>query len=114
MPLPPPTPAPPPSAWSLGQTVRHTPEHAKALADIGVLPRLMELQVAEYSSEDLKVKCKRALKAIVAFAALRDPGRGALRLLITRGEDDGRVLARAEDRLRCGERGVEDGLVVDD
>ena len=54
------------SAWSLGQTGRHTPEHAKALADIGVLPRLMELQVAEYSSEDLKVKCKRALKAIVA------------------------------------------------
>jgi len=37
----------------LGQTVRHAPEHAKAVADIGVLPRLMEMPVAEYSSEDL-------------------------------------------------------------
>ena len=40
---------------------------------------------------------------------LRDPGRGALRLLITSGEDDGRVLARAEDRLGRGEGGVEGG-----
>ena len=53
------------SAWSLGQLGRHTPEHAKALADIGALPRLMELQASASSSEDLKVKCKRALKAIV-------------------------------------------------
>jgi len=54
------------SAWSLGQLGRHTPEHAKALADIGALPRLMELQASASSSEDLKVECKRALKAIVA------------------------------------------------
>ena len=54
------------------------------------------------------------LQPVVALAALRDPGRGALRLLITSGEDDGRVLARAEDRLGRGEGGVEDGLVVDD
>jgi hypothetical protein len=55
-----------------------------------------------------------ALEAVVALAALRDPGRRALRLFIISGEDDGRVLARAEDRLRRGEGGVEDGFVVDD
>ena len=55
-----------------------------------------------------------ALQAVVALAALRDPRRGALRLLITSGEDDGRVLARAEDRLGRGKRRVQDGLVVDD
>jgi len=53
------------SAWSLGQIGRHTPDHAKALADSGVLPKLVAIQAAEASSEDLKTKCKRGLKAIV-------------------------------------------------
>jgi 3-methyladenine DNA glycosylase AlkD len=54
------------TAWSLGQIGRHTPDHAKALADCGVLPTLVDLEADPQSSEDLKTKCKRALKAVVA------------------------------------------------
>ena len=54
------------SAWSLGQTVRRTPEHAKAVADIGVLPRLMEMPVAEYSSEDTEAGDKQRMERMQA------------------------------------------------
>lgn len=54
------------TAWSLGQIGRHTPDHAKALADTGVLPVLVALENDTHSSEDLKSKCRKALKAIVA------------------------------------------------
>lgn len=54
------------TAWSLGQIGRHTPDHAKALADTGVLPVLVALENDAHSSEDLKGKCRKALKAIVA------------------------------------------------
>eukprot|EP00793_Prasinoderma_coloniale_P006401 PRCOL_00001231-RA len=53
------------SAWSLGQVGRHSPDHAKALADAGVLPALVATLIAPESSEDLQTKCKRALKYIV-------------------------------------------------
>ena len=53
------------SAWSLGQIGRHTPDHAKALADAGVLPALVAVLNEPKASEDLQTKCKRALKAIV-------------------------------------------------
>ncbi|KAA6426063.1 MAG: sperm-associated antigen 6 [Trebouxia sp. A1-2] len=54
------------SAWALGQLGRHTPDHAKAVADTGVLPLLVTIENDTHSSEDLKGKCRKALKAIVA------------------------------------------------
>ena len=53
------------SAWSLGQIGRHSPDHAKAVAEIGTLPKLVDTFVDDRSSDDLKNKCKRALKAVV-------------------------------------------------
>jgi len=54
------------SAWSLGQIGRHTSDHARALAEGDVLRHLLACMVHQDSSEDLKVKSKRALKAILA------------------------------------------------
>ena len=54
------------SAWSLGQIGRHTPDHARALAEGDVLRHLLACMVHEASSDDLKTKSKRALKAILA------------------------------------------------
>ena len=53
------------AAWALGQIGRHSPDHAKALADAGVLPKLVYTLVVPESSDDLKTKCKRSLKFIV-------------------------------------------------
>ncbi|EFJ25759.1 hypothetical protein SELMODRAFT_99379 [Selaginella moellendorffii] len=53
------------SAWSLGQVGRHSPVHSLAVAEAGVLPQLVTRLLAETSSEDLRSKCKRALKAII-------------------------------------------------
>ena len=53
------------SAWSLGQIGRHSPDHAKALADANALPKLLAVYLHEASSEDLKTKAKRALKSII-------------------------------------------------
>ncbi len=53
------------AAWSLGQIGRHTPDHAKALADANALPVLLGVYLHDSSSEDLKGKTKRALKAVV-------------------------------------------------
>lgn len=53
------------AAWALGQIGRHTPEHAKAVAQAKVLPRLLELHLGEGSSEDLQAKSKKALKNIL-------------------------------------------------
>jgi hypothetical protein len=46
------------------QVGRHSPDHAKALADANVLPKLVATLVAPSSSDDLKTKCKRSLKFI--------------------------------------------------
>lgn len=54
------------SAWSLGQIGRHTPDHARALAEGDVLRHLLACMVHEASSDDLKTKSKRALKAVLA------------------------------------------------
>ncbi|WIA21450.1 hypothetical protein OEZ85_000659 [Tetradesmus obliquus] len=54
------------AAWSLGQVGRHTPDHAKAVADTGVLLSLVGMESAPGSSEDLATKCRRALKSVVA------------------------------------------------
>ncbi|KAJ3332053.1 Sperm-associated antigen 6 [Blyttiomyces sp. JEL0837] len=57
-------------AWSLGQIGRHSPDHAKTLADNAVLPKLLKVLTATGSQgddvgSDLKTKTKRALKCIL-------------------------------------------------
>jgi len=53
------------AAWSLGQLGRHSPDHAKAIAQADVLGKLIGVYADEHSSEDLKSKCKNALKSIL-------------------------------------------------
>jgi 3-methyladenine DNA glycosylase AlkD len=53
------------TVWTLGQIGRHTPDHAKALAEAGVLQPMVVLHVRDDSSPDLKLKSKRALKAVL-------------------------------------------------
>ncbi|KAL0210786.1 hypothetical protein P9112_009084 [Eukaryota sp. TZLM1-RC] len=52
------------TVWSLGQVGRHSPEHGNSLNELGFIPRLMNL-LNPSSSEDLVVKTKRALKAVI-------------------------------------------------
>jgi hypothetical protein len=52
------------SAWSLGQIGRHTPNHAKAVAEKNVLHALVSGFISKSSSEDLQTKCKKAIKGI--------------------------------------------------
>eukprot|EP00938_MAST-03A_sp_MAST-3A-sp1_P005965 g5965.t1 len=54
------------AAWSLGQLGRHTPDHARALAEADVLRLLLDSMQQGDASDDLKTKSKRALKAIVS------------------------------------------------
>merc|ERR1719356_2108415 len=53
------------SAWSLGQIGRHSPDHARALAEADVLRRLLAVYLHQDSSEDLQTKAKRALKSVI-------------------------------------------------
>ena len=53
------------AAWALGQVGRHTADHAKALAQADVFRRLVEAYADPESSEDLKAKVKRGLKAVL-------------------------------------------------
>lgn len=53
------------AAWSLGQIGRHTPDHARALAEADVLRRLLAVFLQPDSSEDLRQKAKRALKGVI-------------------------------------------------
>ncbi|KAJ7536824.1 hypothetical protein O6H91_12G083500 [Diphasiastrum complanatum] len=52
------------TAWSLGQIGKHSPNHALAVAEAGVLPHLVSTFLSKASSEDLQNKCKKALKAV--------------------------------------------------
>ena len=54
------------AVWSLGQLGRHTPDHALALAEAGGFAPFVVLLSRPDSSDDLRLKCKRALKAVVA------------------------------------------------
>jgi hypothetical protein len=49
----------------LGQIGRHSPEHAKAVAEANALGKLLECYTSAESSDDLKTKSKRALKSII-------------------------------------------------
>lgn len=53
------------AAWSLGQIGRHSPDHARALAEADVLRRLLAVYLHQDSSEDLQTKAKRALKSVI-------------------------------------------------
>lgn len=53
------------AAWTLGQIGRHTPDHAKALAETDVLRRLLAVFQHPDSSEDLRTKAKWALKNVI-------------------------------------------------
>lgn len=53
------------AAWSLGQLGRHSADHAKAVADENVLPKLLAVYLSPNSSDDLRTKSKRALKNII-------------------------------------------------
>lgn len=53
------------TVWTLGQIGRHTADHAKALSEGGVLQPIVLLFGREDSSDDLRTKCKRALKAVL-------------------------------------------------
>lgn len=87
------------TAWTLGQVGRHTPDHAKAVADTGVLSVLVSLEGDASASEDLKTKCRRALKSIIgklthlpALDALvhRNLPEGVMKMVL---EQVGKVLA---------------------
>ncbi|KAF4316815.1 hypothetical protein BBO99_00008429 [Phytophthora kernoviae] len=54
------------SAWTLGQIGRHTPDHSRAVAEADVLRHLLACMIHPNSSDDLKVKSKRALKTVLA------------------------------------------------
>ena len=53
------------AAWTLGQIGRHTPDHARAMAEHDVLRHLLACMVHVDSSDDLQTKSKRALKSIL-------------------------------------------------
>ena len=54
------------SAWSLGQIGRHTPDHSKALAQADIFNKLINIYHNNQSSQDLKNKSQRALKATLS------------------------------------------------
>lgn len=53
------------TAWALGQLGKHSPEHAKTLAEAGVYPLLLQLVIDPGSSTDLAAKARAALKDAV-------------------------------------------------
>ena len=53
------------SAWSLGQLGRHTPEHARALAQADIFRHLIAAYANPASSPDLQTKAQRALKSVI-------------------------------------------------
>lgn len=54
------------ASWTLGQIGRHTSDHARAVAEADILRHLLACMVHDSSSDDLKTKSKRSLKAILA------------------------------------------------
>jgi len=55
-------------SWTIGQISRHSPDHAKIVADNGILVKLLYIikaTINENTNSDLFVKTKRAMKAII-------------------------------------------------
>lgn len=87
------------AVWTLGQVGRHTPDHAKAVSDTGALLHMVALEGVNENSEDLRNKCRRALKGVVGkltyFPALdelvqKPLAEGVMKLVL---EQVGKVLA---------------------
>lgn len=53
------------AVWAIGQCGKHSPEHAGYIAGSDVFPRILQLYTRPDSSEDLKQKCKCALKQVL-------------------------------------------------
>merc|ERR1711907_894206 len=53
------------AAWSLGQIGRHSPGHAKYLAQANVFPLLIDVYRNEQHSPDLRLKAQRTLKMVL-------------------------------------------------
>ncbi|XP_001603009.1 sperm-associated antigen 6-like [Nasonia vitripennis] len=51
--------------WALGQIGKHSPEHAKAIADTNVFTCILALYTNPANPEDLRNKCKASLKQIL-------------------------------------------------
>ena len=54
------------AVWSLGQIGRHTPDHAKAIAQSDILRLLIDLLTSPTSSADLQQKALRTLQQLLA------------------------------------------------
>lgn len=57
------------SAWSLGNIGGHSAEHARAMAEADVPSHLLTVYTHTESSDDLKTKAKKALKAILQMCS---------------------------------------------
>lgn len=53
------------AAWAIGQLGRHSPVHAKHIADANALPLLIKLETSPESSEELTLKASRALRSVL-------------------------------------------------
>jgi 3-methyladenine DNA glycosylase AlkD len=53
------------AAWTLGQIGRHSSDHARAVAEGNIFPKLMDAYLSPKASDDLKAKAKRALKFVI-------------------------------------------------
>jgi 3-methyladenine DNA glycosylase AlkD len=51
--------------WTIGQVGRHTPEHAKAIAQANLLLKLLRCFMRTDASDDLQSKAKKALKNVL-------------------------------------------------
>lgn len=52
------------SAWSLGQIGKHSPVHAKGVAEAGVMPKLLIYALSKSSSDDLQSKCEKSIEVV--------------------------------------------------
>jgi len=57
------------AAWSLGQIGQHSTEHVVIMGEENVYRNLVTLMQMQNSTADLKLKCKKALKAMLAQVA---------------------------------------------
>ena len=58
------------TCWTIGQVGRHTPEHAKAIAQANLLPKLLHAYMRTDASDDLQLKVRVAFLSSTEFRAL--------------------------------------------
>merc|ERR1719261_557427 len=54
------------AAWALGQIGKHGVEHAVCMGELDVYRELIRHYQKDTSSQDLQLKCKKTLKALLA------------------------------------------------